>query len=49
MAELRQVVTMGYRNSDAYRTESALDPLRNRPDFRLLVIDLAFQAQPFAP
>ena len=34
MAVLRQAVTMGYRNPDAYRTESALDPLRNRPDFR---------------
>ena len=36
MAVLRQAVTMGYRNPDAYRTESALDPLRNRPDFRAL-------------
>ena len=34
MAVLRQAVTMGYRNDDVYRTESALDPLRNRPDFQ---------------
>jgi hypothetical protein len=32
-----------------YRTESPLDPLRNRPDFRLLMLDLAFPTQPFAP
>ncbi|MFI5458882.1 MAG: serine/threonine-protein kinase [Isosphaerales bacterium] len=49
MAVLRQAVTMGYRNPNAYRTESALDPLRNRPDFRALMMDLAFPAQPFAP
>jgi tetratricopeptide (TPR) repeat protein len=48
MALLRQAVTMGYRKPDAYRTESALDPLRNRPDFCLLMMDLAFPAEPFA-
>src|SRR5271156_2933496 len=41
MAVLRQAVTTGYRNLNAYRTESALDPLRDRPDFRLLMMDLA--------
>jgi eukaryotic-like serine/threonine-protein kinase len=45
---LRQAVAMGYRNRDAYRTESALDPLRNRPDVRALMMDLAFPAEPFA-
>ena len=34
MALLRQAVTLGYRNPDVYRTESALDPLRTRPDFQ---------------
>ncbi len=48
MAVLRQAVTMGYRNPDDYRTESALDPLRDRPDFQLLMMDLAFPAEPFA-
>ncbi len=48
MALLRQAVTMGYRNPDAYRTESALDPLRNRPDFRALMMDLVMPARPFA-
>jgi eukaryotic-like serine/threonine-protein kinase len=48
MALLRQAVTMGYRNPDAYRTESALDPLRNRPDFRALTMDLEFPSEAFA-
>ncbi len=48
MAVLRQAVTMGYRNPYAYRTESALDPLRNRPDFRALMMDLVFPTKPFA-
>jgi hypothetical protein len=47
MAILRQAVTMGYRSASAYRAESALDPLRNRPDFQLLMMDLAFPAKPF--
>ena len=42
MAVLRRAVAMGYRNPDTYRTESALDPLRNRPDFRALMMDLVF-------
>jgi serine/threonine protein kinase/tetratricopeptide (TPR) repeat protein len=48
MAVLRQSVTLGYRNREAYRTESALDPLRNRPDFQVLILDLAFPTKPFA-
>jgi hypothetical protein len=39
---------MGYRNPDAYRTEDALDPLRGRDDFRMLMMDLAMPAEPFA-
>jgi len=31
------------------RIESALDPLRSRDDFRLLMMDLAFPAEPFTP
>jgi eukaryotic-like serine/threonine-protein kinase len=49
LAVLDRAVTMGYRSLDAYRTESALNPLRNRPDFRALLMDLAFPAHPFAP
>jgi hypothetical protein len=39
---------MGYRSPDAYRTEDALDTLRDRPDFRLLMMDLAMPTEPFA-
>jgi len=48
MALLDKAVTMGYRDPGAYRTESALDPLRNRPDFQLLMMDLVLPARPFA-
>jgi tetratricopeptide (TPR) repeat protein len=48
MALLRQAVGMGYRNLDAFRTEDALDPLRGRDDFRVLLNDLAFPTDPFA-
>ena len=48
MALLHKAVAMGYRNADTFRTESALDHLRGRPDFRLLLMDLAIPADPFA-
>ena len=48
MAVLRQAVTLGFRNPDAHRTGSALDPLRNRRNFRILMMDLVFPAQPLA-
>ena len=46
MALLHQAAGMGYRNAGAYRTETALDPLRSREDFRLLMLDLAFPKDP---
>jgi tetratricopeptide (TPR) repeat protein len=49
MGSLHKAVAMGYRSRDAYRNEDALDPLRGRDDFRLLMMDLAFPAEPFAP
>ncbi len=45
---LRKAVAEGYRNTAAIRTESALEPLRSRPEFRLLMDDLTFPADPFA-
>ena len=39
---------MGFRDPDMFRTEASLDLLRDRPDFRLLMLDLAFPAEPFA-
>ena len=46
---LRQAVAMGYRNANEIRIESALDPLRSRDDFKLLMMDVAFPTEPFAP
>jgi eukaryotic-like serine/threonine-protein kinase len=48
MTLLRRAIQMGCRDVDRYRTETALDPLRSRPDFRLLMLDLTFPAEPFA-
>ena len=39
---------MGWRNAAHYRYEPALAPLRGREDFKLLMMDLAFPADPFA-
>ena len=48
MGWLRRAVGVGYRNANEVRIESALDPLRSRDDFRLIMMDLAFPAEPFA-
>jgi hypothetical protein len=49
MVLLRKAVAMGFRSPDTYRTDEALDPLRGRDDFKLLMMDLAIPAEPFAP
>jgi hypothetical protein len=38
---------MAWHERDAFRTEPALGPLRDRDDFGLLLMDLAFPAEPF--
>src|SRR5262249_53084708 len=48
MTLLHKAVAMGYRPVNASRPEDALDPLRSRPDFQLLMLDLAFPAEPFS-
>jgi serine/threonine protein kinase len=48
MALLRKAVGMGLRNPAQYNAESALAPLRDRPDFRLLMMDVAFPTDPLA-
>ncbi len=48
MALLHKAVAMGYRGHFIYRYDDALDPLRHRADFRLLLMDLAMPAEPFA-
>jgi eukaryotic-like serine/threonine-protein kinase len=45
---LHEAVAAGYRDPDTYRREDALDPLRARTDFRLLLMDLAMPTEPFA-
>jgi hypothetical protein len=47
MTLLRKAVGMGYRNAGIFRTEAALDLLRDRDDFRLLMMDPAFPTDPF--
>ena len=42
-----RAVAAGYRNLAWMRTDTDLDPLRSREDFRLLLMDLAFPAEPF--
>jgi hypothetical protein len=37
---LRQAVTAGFANPDIYRNESALDPIRDREDFKTLMLEL---------
>jgi hypothetical protein len=46
---LRDAVAAGFHNYSHMRTDADLDPLRPRPDFQLLMLDVAFPADPFAP
>jgi hypothetical protein len=48
MTLLRRAVAMGCRSLNAFNHEAALDALRARPDFRLLLLDVAFPNEPFA-
>jgi hypothetical protein len=48
MGSLHQAATMGYSNATAIRNQPRLDPIRARPDFHVLMMDLAFPAEPFA-
>jgi len=46
--ELRRALAAHYAFPLRLRTEPNLHPLRPRPDFRLLLMDLAFPSEPFA-
>jgi hypothetical protein len=48
MELLARSVAVGIRNTNEFRIESALDPLRSRDDFQLLMMDAAFPVEPFA-
>jgi serine/threonine-protein kinase len=45
---LNRAVTAGFRDGTRMRRDPDLDPLRGRDDFRLLMMDLAMPADPFA-
>jgi tetratricopeptide (TPR) repeat protein len=47
MESLHRAVAAGYRRLSIFRTDPDLDVLRGRPDFRLLIMDLAFPSEPF--
>ena len=48
MAILRSTFAGGYRDLDLLQAEHGLDPLRSRADFRSMMIDMAFPAEPFS-
>jgi eukaryotic-like serine/threonine-protein kinase len=48
MVELRRALAGGFRDPVDMPTDKALDPLRNRQDFKDLMMDLAFPAEPLA-
>ncbi len=48
LALLQRAITLGYRDPVTFRTETALDPLRSRDKFRLMMMDLAMPGSPFA-
>ena len=48
MVALQRAVHSGWHDVSAARYDSDLDPIRSRPDFRLLMRDLVFPANPFA-
>jgi hypothetical protein len=48
MAILRRALAAGYTDFDLIGVEPGLNPLRSRDDFRRLVDNLAFPADPFA-
>ncbi len=47
MATLQQTVAAGFRDAAKLRDEADFVPLRVRPDFQLLIMDLAMPDDPF--
>jgi serine/threonine-protein kinase len=45
---LKKAAKMGYRNATAVQNQPRLDPIRARPNFHVLMMDLKFPAEPFA-
>jgi hypothetical protein len=49
MAALRRSVNAGFLDIEKLRSDPDLDALRSRPDFQMLLLDVAFPRDPFAP
>jgi len=47
MIALWRSVAGGFKTLEIYRTDPNLDPLRDREDFQVLPMDLAFPTEPF--
>jgi hypothetical protein len=45
---LRESVADGFRDARRLRTEPALEPLRSRPEWKMILRDIEFPANPFA-
>jgi serine/threonine-protein kinase len=45
---LRRAIAAGYKDAAKLRRDPAVQPLRGRPDFQLLMMDVDFPADPFA-
>lgn len=45
---LHRAVAAGLQDAAFMRRDTDLDPLRSRPDFQMLMMDLAFPDEPFA-
>jgi eukaryotic-like serine/threonine-protein kinase len=48
MSLLRRATASGFRDTISLSTDAAFDPLRSRPDYKSLILDLEFPADPFA-
>ena len=49
MTALRQAVAAGFHDASRLHREADFSSLRGRPDFQLLMMDLAFPPEPLAP
>jgi serine/threonine-protein kinase len=49
IAALREAIGAGWHNPALIRSDPGLDPIRSRPDFQMLVADVEFPDDPFAP
>ncbi|MDR3636576.1 MAG: serine/threonine-protein kinase [Isosphaeraceae bacterium] len=49
MTALRRAIAKGYRAFDVLQTDPCLNPLRARPDFQALLLDLQVPPNPFRP